>query len=180
MNEDARSSKDGAGLRHVLFVPMGASLSKSTFIGYNPPQLSRSGENTSSVPTSLRMPFGAREDPTGSEPTKSLEGGLETFQAVQDVVCKLRAHRGTLEVASLLYLCGPCTGYEVRKSVRVRQRALYGSLKVLLDLKWIEVERVYSFPRTRTKTYVLSARGRAWIEPLVKGWLPLLGNRGLV
>lgn len=82
-----------------------------------------------------------------------------------------------MEFASFIYFCGPCTIYEMRKSLRVRQRALYASLKVLLDLKWVQADRLHSFPRARTKTCQLSARGRVWMEPVMKSWSTLLPGR---
>lgn len=102
------------------------------------------------------------------------ENPLEIFRVIQDLACKLDSHRGTLELLALLYIVGPCTIYEMRKNLRVRQRALYGSLGTLLDLKWVQHERLHEFPRARTKTYRMSVRGEAMIEPIMEAWLHFL------
>lgn len=131
----------------------------------------------SSVPASFQPSLSDPSLPSDARLRVNPEDALESFHAVQDIACKLGARRGTLELLSLLSLVGPCTLYHMRKSVRVRQRALYGSIRALLDLKLVEVECMHSFPRARTKTYRLSAQGAALIEPVIEAWLPLLRER---
>jgi len=132
---------------------------------------------SSGVAVSIRPSFSILEIPSGFHNRVNPEDALESFRVAQSFVRKLETHRGTLELLTLLYSCGPCTLYDVRKSVSVRQRALYGSLKVVLALRLVEAERLHSFPRGRTKTYRLSAKGRALMEPMMQAWLTLLRDR---
>ena len=116
-----------------------------------------------------------RSSPGRSEPSPCRDPqSLARFHDVSLILRRLGKHRGALRLLSLIHFQGPITMYEMRGRVSLGQRALQGTLAVLLELQLIEPQGRQPFPYSRSKRFHLTERGRELLRTPIEEWPSLL------
>lgn len=122
---------------------------------------------------SFRPPIGTLLGPSEPPPLQDSQS-LMRFQDVSPILHQLEGHRGAFRLLTLIRFCGPNSMYEMRRQSLFGQRALKGTLAVLLELKLVEPESPRPFPYSRTKRFRLTERGRTLMRTPMENWSELV------